>query len=108
MYDDELKKIATTEDADERLKLAGELAGSLTGAIDVNELNALNKQIDDLKSQVDNANKERDNIKQKYIDAFFSGALKQPAQKEPEPKQEVAKVVTLDSILNATPKAEKE
>lgn len=70
---DRLKEIATADDADTRLELSGKLADEIGAMPDYSDqIDALKKESADLRSQLDSAVKERDDMKQKYIDRFFS------------------------------------
>lgn len=86
MYDDELKAIALAETEEERLRLSGELAATIETPSQSADLEALEAERDSLRAEVEAGEKKYNELREKYVDAFFSTAS-QGQGREPEPKE---------------------
>lgn len=89
-YDDELKAIALAETEEERLRLSGELAATIESPETSGDVEALTKERDSLKEQVEAGEKKYNELREKYVDAFFSTASQGLAESG-EPKEPAAK-----------------
>lgn len=99
-YEDELKAIATAETEEERLRLSGELAGELAEAPDADALAGVTKERDDYRAQLEESEKKYNDLREKYVDAFFSTAQGATAPKtEPAKEPEKRTGATLASFL---------
>lgn len=85
-YDDELKAIALAETEEERLRLSGELAATIEAPAPSADLEALEAERDSLRAEVEAGEKKYNELREKYVDAFFSTAS-QGQGREPEPKE---------------------
>lgn len=85
-YDDELKAIALAETEEERLRLSGELAANIEAPEATEDVKALTEERDSLKADLEESEKKYNELREKYVDAFFSTAS-QGQGREPEPKE---------------------
>ena len=85
-YDDELKAIALAETEEERLRLSGELAANIEAPEPAGDVKALTEERDSLKADLDEAEKKYNDLRERYVDAFFSTAAKGRTE-DGEPKQ---------------------
>ena len=85
-YDDELKAIALAETEEERLRLSGELAASIEAPEAGADVQALTEERDSLRADLDEAEKKYNDLRERYVDAFFSTAAKGQTG-DGEPKQ---------------------
>lgn len=94
-YDDELKAIALADTEEERLRLSGELAASIEAAEPTDDLKDITEERDSLKADLEEAEKKYNDLRERYVDAFFSTAAKgrdedaapKPPAKEPESRE---------------------
>lgn len=84
-YDDELKAIALAETEEERLRLSGELAASIEAPEEGADVQALTEERDSLRADLDEAEKKYNDLREKYVDAFFSTASKGRDEDAPKP-----------------------
>lgn len=102
-YDDELKAIALAETEEERLRLSGELAASIEEGEPTENVRALTEERDSLKADLDEAEKKYNDLRERYVDAFFSTAAKgcgdDAAPKQPAKEPESREGATLASLF---------
>lgn len=102
-YDDELKAIALAETEEERLRLSGELAANIEAPDPTGDVKALTEERDSLKADLDEAEKKYNDLRERYVDAFFSTAAKgrddESAPKQPATKPESREGATLASLF---------
>lgn len=84
-YDDELKAIALAETEEERLRLSGELAASIEAQEEGADVQALTEERDSLRADLDEAEKKYNDLRERYVDAFFSTAAKGRDEDAPKP-----------------------
>lgn len=102
-YDDELKAIALAETEEERLRLSGELAASIEAPEAGADVQALTEERDSLRADLDEAEKKYNDLRERYVDAFFSTASKgrddEAAPKQPAKEPESREGATLASLF---------
>ena len=102
-YDDELKAIALAETEEERLRLSGELAANIEAPEATDDVKALTEERDSLKADLDAAEKKYNDLRERYVDAFFSTAAKgrdeDAAPKQPAKGPERREGATLASLF---------
>ena len=103
MYDDELKAIALAETEDERLRLSGELAAAIEAPEPTADLKTITEERDSLKADLEKSEKKYNDLREKYVDAFFSTAAKgrdeDAAPKPPAKRPESREGATLASLF---------
>ena len=103
MYEEQLKAIAIAETEDERLTLAGELSTTIGDGADSEALRKAEEERDSLREQLEESQGKYNDLREKYVDRFFSaGDGPKPSgegEQKQAPKAEPREGATLASLF---------
>lgn len=102
MYEEQLKAIATAETEDERLTLAGELSTTIGDGADPEVLRKAEEERDSLRKQLEESQGKYNDLREKYVDRFFStgdGPKPTGEGENQAPKAEPREGATLASLF---------